>query len=84
MMEDIVILKTWNWISNSIVENPGIAYGGPEEEALDVIHTMIHEAFGIRGWELERIIDAAVSCLIEEDGVQYTTFACIAQWGKEN
>ena len=44
------------------------------------LHEMIVEAFDVRGWELEEIISDGISTVVEKEGVNYTTFACIAEW----
>ena len=51
-----------------------------EEEAVETLHTMIKEAFEVRGWKLEEIISASVSAKVEKEGRKYTTFACISEW----
>ena len=50
-----------------------------EKEALETLHSMIEEAFEVRGWELEGIIDTSISAKFEEEA-KYTTFTCIAEW----
>lgn len=51
-----------------------------EEQALEVLRSMIREAFDVRGWKLENMICESVSAKVEEEGTKYTTFACIAEW----
>lgn len=50
------------------------------EDAFEVLHAMIKEAFSVRGWELDHIRDASASAVVEKDGETKTTFACIAEW----
>lgn len=51
-----------------------------EEVAECVLLEMIKEAFEIRGWELKDTVSTVVSAKVEQAGVKYTTFACIAEW----
>lgn len=51
-----------------------------EHAALDVLRSMIREAFEVRGWELEKIIDISISDTVAVNGEKHTTFACIAEW----
>ncbi len=51
-----------------------------EDEALETLHEMIREAFEVRGWELKEIRSTSISAVVEKEGSQVTTFACIAEW----
>ena len=51
-----------------------------EDDARRTLMEMIKEAFEIRGWELKDTVSTVVSAKVEQAGVKYTTFACIAEW----
>lgn len=51
-----------------------------EEEALETLHSMIREAFEVRGWELEDMICTSISDKVEKAGEKHTTFCCISEW----
>lgn len=49
-------------------------------EALKILKEMIYEAFEIRGWQLDHIECGYSFAVVEKDGEETTTFACIAEW----
>ena len=49
-------------------------------EAYDVLGQMIQEAFDARGWELEGVEVIGAEALVEVDGIEHTTFACVCEW----
>lgn len=51
-----------------------------ETDALKTLHEMIEEAFEVRGWELDSIKSTSISAVVEKEGSQVTTFACISEW----
>lgn len=51
-----------------------------EEEALKTLHSMIVEAFDVRGWELEYTKETSISDKVVVGGVKHTTFCCISEW----
>lgn len=50
------------------------------EKALKTLQEMIEEAFDIRCWELAYIESDYACAEVKEEGVKYTTFACISEW----
>lgn len=51
-----------------------------EEKALETLHSMIVEAFAVRGWELEATKEISISDKVTVGGVKHTTFCCISEW----
>lgn len=51
-----------------------------EEDALATLHSMIREAFAVRGWELDLIKSTSISDRVDVGGVKHTTFCCISEW----
>lgn len=51
-----------------------------ESAAVECLRGMIREAFEVRGWELEKIIETSISDTVDVNGEKHTTFCCIAEW----
>ena len=57
--------------------------GIDEGYARSVVEQMVQEAFEERGWKLARIETVSSGAIVETEGTQYTTFACVSEWSNE-
>lgn len=54
--------------------------GADKSKVLTTLQRMIREAFDVRGWKLKDISYAVSSAVVEKDGENTVTFACVAEW----